>query len=134
MAQYAIETTALNKIYKRGKKNEVQALTNLSLQIPQGEIYGLLGENGAGKTTTVSILTTMIKATSGMAKVMGYDVVTDSKTVRRFIGCLPQDAGLYEEFNCIENLYFTGKLRGLKSPELSEEIDSLLHLVGLELR
>lgn len=134
MVQYAIETFALNKIYNRGKKNEIRAISNVNLQIPQGQIYGLLGENGAGKTTTVSILTTMIKATSGMAKVMDYDVVNDSKIVRRYIGCLPQDAGLYEEFNCIENLYFTGKLRGIKNPELLEEIESLLNLVGLEHR
>ena len=131
MVQYAIETSDLNKIYNRKKKNEIHALANFNLKIPQGQIYGLLGENGAGKTTTVSILTTMIKATSGSAKIMGFDVINESKSVRKHIGCLPQDAGLYEEFNCVENLKFTGKLRGMKNEELNEEINNLLQLVGL---
>lgn len=132
MGTVAIETEQLTKIYNYGKKNEIYAIQDLNLNINQGEIYGLLGENGAGKTTTVRILTTMIKATSGSAKIFNNDVVTQSSQVRQFIGCLPQDAGLYEEFTAIENLNFIAKLRGLEKEEIKSQLESLIYLVGLE--
>ena len=128
----AISTSDLSKIYNLGKKSEVQALNNLSLSIKQGEIYGLLGENGAGKTTTVRILTTMIKATSGTASILGHDVVTNSSKVRSLIGCLPQESGLYQEFNAVENLNFIAELRGLKNEEKKSQVANLLKLVDLE--
>lgn len=132
MESIAITTHQISKIYNLGSKDEIQAVKNLNLKIKKGEIYGLLGENGAGKTTTVRILTTMIKATSGTAKIFDKDVVTQSSIVRKYIGCLPQDAGLYEEFSAIENLKFIAKLRGLKKDEIETQIQDLIKLVGLE--
>ncbi len=134
MDNIAISTDQLSKIYNFGRKNEVQALKDLTLRIKRGEIYGLLGENGAGKTTTVRILTTMIKATSGTASIFGNDVVTDSSAVRKLIGCLPQDAGLYEEFSALENLHFIAELRGLKNEERRSQISNLIKVVDLEHR
>ena len=134
MESIAISTDKISKIYDLGKKNEVHAVSNLDLHIKKGEIYGLLGENGAGKTTTVRILTTMIRATSGTAKIFDQDIVAQSSTVRKFIGCLPQDAGLYEEFSAIENLNFIAKLRGIDPSEIPSQIESLIYLVGLEER
>ena len=131
MESYAIYTNEMNKIYNAGQTNEIHAVKNLTLKIKQGEIYGLLGENGAGKTTTVRVLTTMMKATSGMAYILGKDVVTESSKVRQIVGCLPQDAGLYEEFNSVENLDFTAQLRGLDKETRRNQIDELLSLVGL---
>ena len=89
-----------------------------------------MGENGAGKTTTVRILTTMIKATSGTASIFGNDVVTDSSAVRKLIGCLPQDAGLYEEFSALENLHFIAELRGLNNEKRESQITTLIEMVG----
>ncbi len=132
MGTVAIETEQLTKIYNMGKKNEIYAIKNLNLNIAKGEIYGLLGENGAGKTTTVRVLTTMIKATSGLAKVFNNDVVTQSSRVRQFLGCLPQDGGVYEEFSAIENLNFIAKLRGLEKEEIKSQLENLIYLVGLE--
>ncbi|MFW9853528.1 MAG: ABC transporter ATP-binding protein [Candidatus Thorarchaeota archaeon] len=131
MEPHAIFTEDLTKIYNEGRKNQVLALKALNLRILPGEIYGLLGENGAGKTTTVRILTTMIKATSGIGKILGKDVITESNQVRKLVGCLPQDAGVYEEFNAIENLRFVGQLRGLDESELEDQIDESLTLIGL---
>ncbi|MFW9780292.1 MAG: ABC transporter ATP-binding protein [Candidatus Heimdallarchaeota archaeon] len=131
MEPYAIFTENLTKIYNEGRKNQVQALKDLNLRILPGEIYGLLGENGAGKTTTVRILTTMIKATSGIGKIFGKDVITESNQVRQLVGCLPQDAGVYEEFNAIENLRFIGRLRGINETELEDQINESLTLIGL---
>lgn len=132
MGSIAITTDRLSKIYDINRKNEVQALKDLNLRIKKGEIYGLLGENGAGKTTTVRILTTMIKATSGTASIFGNDIVTDSSAVRKLVGCLPQDAGLYEEFSAVENLNFIAELRGLYDEEKKSQITALIEMVGLE--
>ncbi|MHA1967602.1 MAG: ABC transporter ATP-binding protein [Candidatus Hodarchaeales archaeon] len=134
MEAVAISTDKLSKVYNLGKKNEVRAVSDLDLDIKKGEIYGLLGENGAGKTTTVRLLTTMIKASSGTAKIFGYDIVEQSSTVRKYLGCLPQDAGLYEEFSAIENLTFIAKLRGIHPSEIPSQVESLIQLVGLEER
>jgi ABC-type multidrug transport system ATPase subunit len=132
MEKTAIMADRLSKIYNLNRKNEVQALKDLNLHIKKGEIYGLLGENGAGKTTTVRILTTMIKATSGTASIFNYDIVTDSNAVRKLVGCLPQDAGLYEEFSALENLNFIAELRGLSGEERESQVTTLIELVGLE--
>ena len=132
MESYAIYANNLNKIYNVGHSSELHAVKNLSLEIKKGEIYGLLGENGAGKTTTVRVLTTMMKATSGSAYILGKDVVSESSTVREMVGCLPQDAGLYEEFNAVENLEFIAKLRGLDEITRRNQIDELLSLIILK--
>ncbi|UCE14992.1 MAG: ABC transporter ATP-binding protein [Candidatus Heimdallarchaeota archaeon] len=134
METIAIATDRLSKIYNMNRKNEVQALRDLNIRIKKGEIYGLLGENGAGKTTTVRILTTMIKATSGTASIFENDVVTESSAVRKMLGCLPQDAGLYEEFSAIENLDFIAKLRGLKQEDRKTQITNLIKTINLEER
>lgn len=134
MDSIAISTKDLTKIYNKGKKTEVRAVQNLNITIKRGEIYGLLGENGAGKTTTVRILTTMIKSTSGDAYIFGNNVITQSGEAREYIGCLPQDAGLYEEFSAIENMNFIASLRGLSEEEKKDQIDRLIRLVGLEER
>lgn len=85
MTDMAIETSALPKSYG-GKP----ALLGLTLAVPRGEIFGLLGHNGAGKTTTVNILTTLLPASSGTARIAGHDVTTDLDQVRRSIGYLPE--------------------------------------------
>jgi ABC-2 type transport system ATP-binding protein len=132
MDSIAISTNGITKIYNAGKKNEVYAVKDLNIEIKKGEIYGLLGENGAGKTTTVRILTTMIKPTNGSATIFGNDIDTMSSTVRTYLGCLPQDAGLYEEFSAVENLEFIANLRGLNREEKKHQINTLIDLVGLE--
>jgi len=135
MEAIAVSTNNLTKVYNQGKANEVVALNNLNLSVRKGEIYGLLGGNGAGKTTTVRILTTMIRATSGSATIHGmYDIIRNSREVRAIVGCLPQDAGLYEEFDAVENLDFIAQLRGLDDVKRKNQIEELIQLVGLENR
>ena len=130
MEAIAVSTNNLTKVYNQGKANEVVALNNLNLSVRKGEIYGLLGGNGAGKTTTVRILTTMIRATSGTAKVLDHDIIKNSREVREVVGCLPQDAGLSEEFSALENLDFIAQLRGLDSVKRKEQREELIQLVG----
>jgi ABC-2 type transport system ATP-binding protein len=91
-------------------------LKNIDLVIEPGEIFGFLGHNGAGKTTTVNILTTLIRPTSGVARVCGYDVVTQRNEVARHIGYLPADVRLYDHLTAMENLEFFARLSGVDKP------------------
>lgn len=91
----------------------VLAVDNISFEVPQGEIIGFLGPNGAGKTTTIRILTSFLPATSGIARVAGYDVMNQSMEVRRSIGYLPESVPLYPEMRVEEYLTYRSKLKGL---------------------
>lgn len=127
--QIAIEAIQLCKEYNT-KNVKILALDNVNLKIKQGEIYGLLGENGAGKTTFVRTATTMLRQSAGSIKIMGLDTLKEPEAVRRIIGVLPQDAGLYEEFTVWENLIYFAHLNDIEDPE--NHIDELIKLIGME--
>src|SRR5947209_11914295 len=91
----------------------VCAVNNVSFQVEKDEIVGLLGNNGAGKTTLMRVLTTYIPASSGIAKVAGFDVMHDSMEVRKRIGYLPESIPLYAEMRVSEYLDFRSKLKGV---------------------
>src|SRR5205809_638659 len=91
----------------------VLAVSHVSFRVAQGEIVGFLGPNGAGKTTTMRILTTYLPATSGIARVAGYDVMNQSLDVRRNIGYLPESVPLYPELRVDEYLEYRAKLKGV---------------------
>src|SRR5215207_1873048 len=91
-----------------------KALDDVSFEVNKGEVVGFLGPNGAGKSTTMRILTCFISATSGTAKVHGYDVFDDPLEVRRRLGYLPQRAPLYPEMSVWEYLAFVADMRGLE--------------------
>lgn len=95
---------------------ERTVLRGIDLTIARGEIFGFLGHNGAGKTTTVSILTTLIRPTSGTARVCGFDVVRQRTEVTGRIGYLPADVRLYDHLSALENLEFLGRLSGVDDP------------------
>jgi ABC-2 type transport system ATP-binding protein len=107
----AIRTDGLTKKY-----NNKTVLNSLSLEVREGEVYGLLGHNGAGKTTSVSILTTLLDPSSGRAEVNGHDVAHESAAVRRSIGYLPENVEFYDAFSLDENLAFFGRLSGIPKP------------------
>ena len=110
------------------------AVDNISFEILQGEIFGLLGPNGAGKTTTLSMLSTMLKPTSGSATVNGIDIEKDEDGVRRSIGIVFQDQSLDEELTAWENMDFHGRLYRIPADIRHQRIDELLRLVELDLR
>jgi ABC-2 type transport system ATP-binding protein len=101
----------------------VMAIDNVTFQVDRGEIVGFLGPNGAGKTTTMRILTSYLPATSGIAKVAGYDVMTQSMDVRRHIGYLPESVPLYTEMRVEEYLTFRAKLQGVGRKERPQRIE-----------
>src|SRR5215813_9285500 len=104
----------------------VLAVDRVSFQVDRGEIVGFLGPNGAGKTTTMRILTSYLPATSGIAKVAGHDVMTESMDVRRHIGYLPESVPLYPEMRVDEYLTFRAKLKGVGRKERPQRVEYCL--------
>src|SRR6266496_5439116 len=105
MADPAVEVTDLVKRF-----GQVTALDGIDFEVPIGTVFGLLGPNGAGKTTAVRILTTIIAPDRGSARVLGYDVVRDSGTVRLNIGLAGQSAAVDTNLTGTENLRLIGRL------------------------
>jgi ABC-2 type transport system ATP-binding protein len=124
----AIDAEALTKRYSE----DVLAVDGVNLSIPTNVIYALLGPNGAGKTTTLSMLTTMIKPTSGSAKVAGLDVVRQADEVRHKIGVTFQEIVLDPDLTGRESLDFHGSLYNLSKSKRQAKIEELLNLVELE--
>jgi ABC-2 type transport system ATP-binding protein len=92
----------------------VLAVDDVSFSVGKGEVVGFLGPNGAGKTTTMRILTTFLPATSGIARVAGFDVMNESMQVRQNLGYLPENVPLYPEMRVEEYLSFRAKLKGVE--------------------
>ena len=95
------------------------AVRGVSFRCYAGEVFGLLGPNGAGKTTTIRMLTTVLRPTAGRARIAGHDVVDEPEAVRRLIGVLPENAGIYGRLTAREAVRYAGRLSGVH-PELLE--------------
>lgn len=122
-----ITVEKLSKVYTKGK-----VLHDLSLTIPTG-VYGLLGPNGAGKTTLMHILVTLLAPTSGTVKIGDYTLGKDDPYIRRMIGFLPQEFGMYNKLTPWEYLDLIGTFKGMNaSRQRRAEIDEVLEQVNLE--
>lgn len=110
------------------------ALDAVSLHIPAGSLYGLLGPNGGGKTTLLRIAATLLEPTAGTTRVGGIDASENPRMVRRLLGIVFQDPALDGELSLEENLHTHGALYGLARTDLAERIDLLLPLFGLDIR
>ena len=108
-----------------------RALDDVSLEIFDREVVGLLGPNGSGKSTFLRILAGYLRPTSGTATVGGHDVVDASLAARRLIGYVPEDVPLYEAMRVHEFLAFAGRLRGLSGGELTTAIESAMTRLSL---
>ncbi|MCL5736418.1 MAG: ATP-binding cassette domain-containing protein [Actinobacteria bacterium] len=107
------------------------AVDHVSFEIEEGEIFSLLGPNGAGKTTTISILSCLLRPTSGDASVGGSSVLSDADNVKKQIGVVPQDIALYGDLSARENLFFWGRMYGMSGAELTNRVDQVIELIGL---
>jgi ABC-2 type transport system ATP-binding protein len=123
----AIEVEKLTKEF-----NGFVAVDHISFSIKSGEVFGLLGPNGAGKTTTMSMLSTMLKPTSGKASVNGFDILKKEDEVRKSIGIVFQDQSLDEELTAYENMDFHGRLYRIPKDLREERIKELMKLVELD--
>jgi ABC-2 type transport system ATP-binding protein len=104
----------------------VRAVDNISFEVNRGEILGFLGPNGAGKTTTMRVLTGFLPATSGTAKVAGFDVFEQSMEVRKRIGYLPENPPLYQEMAVQGFLEFVAKIKGVPSSKRRQAVNHVL--------
>ena len=123
----AIELEDLRKTFG----HSVRALDGVSFGVETGTIFGLLGPNGAGKTTIVRILTTVLAADGGVARVLGHDVATEPGTVRSLIGLAGQFAAVDENLTGAENLWMVGRLNHMAKPQLRTRARQLLEQFGL---
>ncbi|HYB92545.1 MAG TPA: ATP-binding cassette domain-containing protein [archaeon] len=124
--EHVIETNELTKSF-----NGLVAVDRLNISVEQGEIFGLLGPNGAGKTTTISMLCSILKPTSGTAKVNGFDIVKESMQVRKSIGLVFQDPSVDDRMTGRENLFMHANLYGVPVSEQKDRIENVLKLVEL---
>ncbi|MGQ4875561.1 MAG: ATP-binding cassette domain-containing protein [Promethearchaeia archaeon] len=121
-----IEVNNLKKYFQ-----DVKAVDGISFKVQKGECFGFLGPNGAGKTTTINVLCCYMKPTSGTAKINGFDVVKESKEIKKFIGICPQENIFYEELSVYQNLIFFGKMYNIDIPILKKRAEELIEKVGL---
>jgi ABC-2 type transport system ATP-binding protein len=122
-----LEVRNLTKRY-----GDITAVRDISFTAAQGQILGFLGPNGAGKTTTMRILTGFLPATSGTAKVAGFDVFSESAEVRRRIGYLPESPPLYTEMTAEAYLRFVARIKGMARNTIEDAIDRVIQTCGLE--
>jgi ABC-2 type transport system ATP-binding protein len=121
-----ISVTGLTKRY-----GEVEAVRGIDFEVARGETFGFLGPNGAGKTTTIKILCTLANATSGTARVAGFDAMADRDKVRRNIGLVFQDTTLDTYLTAEQNLRFHAELYGVPKPAVGPRMRQVLDMVGL---
>ncbi|MEA1939178.1 MAG: ATP-binding cassette domain-containing protein, partial [Candidatus Caldatribacteriota bacterium] len=127
-----IQVEGLTKIFHDKKRSEVIAANNLKFNCQKGQIYGLLGPNGAGKTTTLRILATMMLPTKGTAKINGFDVVTKPREVRKQIGFLSGETGLYDRFTPRETVMFFGRINGMEDKIIIKRMEEIFHILDME--
>lgn len=123
-----IQITQLSKKYKDAEDFSVH---NLNLNIEEGEIFGLLGPNGAGKTTLISMLSSLLKPTSGSFSIDGLNYRDNKNELKQMIGIVPQEYALYPSLTAYENLQYFGSMYGLKGDPLKNKILEHIEILGL---
>jgi len=126
LSEYAIETHGLTKAF-----GSFTAVDHVDLAVRKGEIYGFLGPNGAGKSTTIRMLCTLLKPSSGTAKVAGFNIDSEANEVRKRIGLVSEKLIMYTRLTAEQNLMFFGKLYGIDEVELKSKVEELLDMVKL---
>ncbi|MEQ8155065.1 MAG: ABC transporter ATP-binding protein [Clostridiaceae bacterium] len=123
----AINIENLSKSYD----GHTNALNNISLSIPRGEIFGFLGPNGSGKTTAVRVLNGILSVTSGRAEILGKPVKENNLDLHRLCGVMTESASCYENLTAEQNLIFFGRMHGMEEKLLKERADSILKKLEL---
>jgi ABC-2 type transport system ATP-binding protein len=125
MSEPIIDITDLSKFYGKAR-----GIEHINLQINEGEIFGFIGPNGAGKSTTIRILMNMIFPTSGSARIMGMDVISETKKIKNHVGYIPSDANAYTSMDV--NEFLTYCLHFYNTENGEKRISDLLDMFGLE--
>lgn len=124
-----IETKGLTKVFTIKKGADITAVQDLTLSVPEGEVFGFLGPNGAGKTTTVRMLTSLIGPTSGQAWVNNFQVGVNDQDIRRSVGILTESPGMYERLSASMNLEIYANLYDVD--DVTGQVEKYLHMLGL---
>ena len=120
-----IHVEHLTKSFRDLRRGTVHAVDDVSFDALPGEVFGLLGPNGAGKTTTLRILCTVLKPTSGIATIAGYDVFTQPEKVRQNIGFLSANTAIYDRMSAWEMVEYFGKLYALEGERLRQRMETV---------
>ena len=126
MTEHVIETMTLTKRY-----GDLTAVDRLDMIVSEGEIFGFLGPNGAGKTTTILMLMGLSVPSSGTARVGGYDIVEQSREIRKIASILPEYSSLYGDLTAFENLDYIGRLNDIAREEREDRIEEMLETVRM---
>ena len=119
----------VDRLEKTLGKNKV--LRGISLEANAGEIFGLLGPNGAGKTTTLRVICTLLAPESGSVKVLGFDTRSAPEEVRRRVGVVTADIGVYPRLSARENITYFAQLSGVPDGELKRKVDGVIDRLGM---
>ncbi len=121
-----IRVTNIHKTF-----GQLTALQDVSCEFRDGEITGLLGLNGAGKTTLLRLVYGLLQSTAGTILVNDQNVQDHARLIRRSLGVLPDDAGLYKRLTARENIHYFGELQGMQPAELAHQTNTLIELLGM---
>lgn len=131
-----IEAQDLKKAFAKpgaSKKSEpVLAVSNVSFSAADGQVTGLLGPNGAGKSTTLRMLATLIKSDEGSASIDGFDIRDDVLSVRKQLGFMPHNAGIYPRLTASENISYYARLCGMSRHDSAKRVDELIEQLGMQ--
>lgn len=123
----AIETRLLTRRF-----GDLTAVDRLDLEIPEGELFALLGVNGAGKTTTIRMLCGLLPPTSGDARLLGHSIVTDAAAAKRLLNVSPQETAVAPALTVRENLAFIAGVYGMARREADRAADGMIERMGLQ--
>ena len=126
-----IHVQNLSRSFEDKKRGTVKAVDNLSFDVNPGEIFGLLGPNGAGKSTALRLISTLLKPSSGTATINGFDIAMQASDVRRQIGFLTGDMGLYARLTPREILQFFGRLAEVDETELNRRTVDIINRLDM---
>lgn len=125
-AEFAVRTHGLTRDF-----GAFRAVNGIDLAVPSGSLYGFLGPNGAGKSTTIKCLTGLLRPSAGTMEILGIDPLTDSVSVKRRIGVVPEDLALFDRLTADETLSFVAQVHGMDDATARQRITDLLSVMDL---
>ncbi len=126
-----IRVQGLTREFQDFSGGAFRALDDVTFEVRPGEIFGLLGPNGAGKTTCLRILSTVLKPTHGIAEVAGLNVMQNPEAVRRQIGFMSNNTGIYDRMTAREMVEYFGRLYGIPETQLQERIEEIFDILQM---
>ena len=132
MSAPALEAHSIHKSFKKKRKQNVAALTDVSLTIQEGEVVGLLGPNGSGKSTLVRVFSTLVEPDQGSVSVFGVDALKQPRPAQRMMNRVSVEASFFKKLSAVENLLYGAKLYGVTTAEAKPRINAILERTGFD--